>query len=75
MANMAEKEKDKSKEKRVRSKIGFKKSQPEWGKWGIFALLLVTSLISLALYLKQSLAGGVKINLPGFGTERVTFTK
>ena len=49
-----------------------KRGQRRMGRWGILILLLITTLISLALYLKQKIAGGFGLQEVG-GVERITF--
>lgn len=51
-----------------------KKSSDSLGRWGILILLALTSLVSLALFLKQRFVGGISLPKIG-GAERITFTK
>lgn len=60
-------------------KRGVKKEEERRGRWGILVLLVVTTLLSLALYIKNRV-GKVEIELqlpelPVIGSQRVTFEK
>ena len=68
---------DKNKEKEtVRKKKNKNKTNGKTGRRGILILLLLTSLLSLAFYLKRRLGSGVEFKFPKIGgVERITFTK
>lgn len=57
-------------------KRGKKKTHGGEGRKGVLILLIVTTLVSLALYLKQQLAKGNSFEWPQFGgEERITIEK
>lgn len=60
-------------------KKGVKKEEERRGRWGILILLVVTTALSLGLYIKNRV-GRIEIELrlpelPVIGSQRVTFEK
>ena len=62
--------------KKDSSKRTKKEIKEQTGRRWILILLLVTTLLSLVLYLKQRLSRGMKFSLPQIGgAERIIFEK
>ena len=62
----------------MRQRRGKKEDKERNGRWGVLILLVVTTLISLFLYLKNKVPKGMTIPVPQInfgGTETITIEK